>query len=289
MTTDGQIWIGSSSSPHVRLGSITAGSGVTVTNGNGTISISATGSGGIVTTIAGDTGTATGSTITFNGARANAGSTVDFSASGSTVLLKTSDPNANTFIGISAGTVGNAGTYNTGIGTLALAVATSGSSNTALGGNSLPALVSGSNNLALGQQAGVNYTGAESSNILLNSAGTLGESNALHIGAGTGSSAGQQNKAFISGINGVTSSNALLTTINSSTDQLGVIASVIDGVLISSHTGIPSLLANGTAGFVLTAQSGAPPAWASAAGGGLTTVGNVTSGSVAFDGTAGTI
>lgn len=58
------------------------------------------------------------------------------------------------------------------------------------------------------------------------------------------------------------------TTINqilysSSTNVVGGITAVIDGVLISNHAaGLPSFLANGTAGFVLTAQSGAPPAWA---------------------------
>jgi len=37
---------------------------------------------------------------------------------------------------------------------------------------------------------------------------------------------------------------------------------VIDGVMISDHAaGVPSFLSNGTAGYVLTAQSGAPPAW----------------------------
>lgn len=34
-----------------------------------------------------------------------------------------------------------------------------------------------------------------------------------------------------------------------------------DGVLITSHTGVPSWLANGTAGFVLTANTNAPPSW----------------------------
>lgn len=66
------------------------------------------------------------------------------------------------------------------------------------------------------------------------------------------------------------------TTLNSilyssSSNVVGQIPVVIDGVLISSHaTGVPSFLANGTAGFVLTAQSGAPPAWAAIPSGGMT-------------------
>lgn len=45
-------------------------------------------------------------------------------------------------------------------------------------------------------------------------------------------------------------------------------SSVNDGVLITSNTGVPSLLPNsGTAGFVLTANAGAPPSWQAGGGG----------------------
>lgn len=68
------------------------------------------------------------------------------------------------------------------------------------------------------------------------------------------------------------------TTINqilysSAASVVSEIATAIDGVLITSHTGVPSILANsGTAGWVLTANSGNPPSWAAsgAGGGGLT-------------------
>ncbi len=39
-------------------------------------------------------------------------------------------------------------------------------------------------------------------------------------------------------------------------------------VLITDNSGVPSMLANGTAGYVLTANSGAPPSWQAAGGGG---------------------
>lgn len=56
---------------------------------------------------------------------------------------------------------------------------------------------------------------------------------------------------------------------SSATNVVGETTPVIDGVMISDHAnGEPSFLANGTAGYVLTAQSGAPPAWASAGGSG---------------------
>ncbi len=49
---------------------------------------------------------------------------------------------------------------------------------------------------------------------------------------------------------------------SSSTSVIGEITTAIDGVLITDHAaGVPSILANGTAGFVLTANSGAPPSW----------------------------
>lgn len=45
-----------------------------------------------------------------------------------------------------------------------------------------------------------------------------------------------------------------------------------DGVLITSHTGVPSWLANGTAGFVLTANTNAPPSWQANGNGTVTSV-----------------
>ena len=49
---------------------------------------------------------------------------------------------------------------------------------------------------------------------------------------------------------------------------MGQITAANDGVLISSNTGVPSWLANsGTAGWVLTANTGAPPSWQAASGG----------------------
>jgi len=59
----------------------------------------------------------------------------------------------------------------------------------------------------------------------------------------------------------------------SSANILGVITPVNNGVMISGTTGVPSWLANsGTAGFVLTANTGAPPSWQAAASSGITTI-----------------
>ncbi len=57
------------------------------------------------------------------------------------------------------------------------------------------------------------------------------------------------------------------TTVNqilysSATSTIAGLATANNGVLVTSNTGVPSLLANsGTPGYVLTANSGAPPSW----------------------------
>lgn len=55
---------------------------------------------------------------------------------------------------------------------------------------------------------------------------------------------------------------------------MGVIASVNNGVMITSSTGVPSFLANGTTGQVLTATTGSPASWQAAGTPALTITGN---------------
>lgn len=69
------------------------------------------------------------------------------------------------------------------------------------------------------------------------------------------------------------------TTINeilysSAANTVTGLATAIDGVLITSHIGVPSILANSaTPGFVLTANAGAPPSWQTvSASGAITTI-----------------
>jgi trimeric autotransporter adhesin len=60
----------------------------------------------------------------------------------------------------------------------------------------------------------------------------------------------------------------------SSANVMAALATANDGVLITSNSGVPSWLANsGTPGYVLTANSGAPPSWqAASASGSITTI-----------------
>jgi hypothetical protein len=55
VTTDGQLLIGATASPNIRVATLTAGTGITVTNGAGSITIAATGGGFTWTEVSGTT------------------------------------------------------------------------------------------------------------------------------------------------------------------------------------------------------------------------------------------
>ena len=96
----------------------------------------------------------------------------------------------NTALGSIALTSLTEGFQNTGVGRRALESLTSGNNNTSVGWRSGDNLATGSNNTFLGRSAGVSYNGAESNNICIGggTAGTAGESNAIHIGSNLPSS-----------------------------------------------------------------------------------------------------
>jgi len=56
MTTDGELWIGSTVAPHVRKGTLVQGTGITITPGSGTITIGLSGGGIAVEHLTGTTG-----------------------------------------------------------------------------------------------------------------------------------------------------------------------------------------------------------------------------------------
>lgn len=309
MALDGQLWIGATASNradnggHVRLGTLTPGTGISIVNGAGSITISSTVSGGIQT-INGDSGSITGTTVTVyaNNAANNAGQTVSFVNSGTVSTMNVTDANFNTMIGSGSGNLGQAysqcvglgyeagndlitgalynttvgyqsgskitnGTYNTFLGWKSGQSLTTGIKNTGIGEESLHSatLTSGSYNTALGSLAGNNFTGADSSNIAIGNTGVGGQSNTIRIGT-QGSSDGQQNVCYIAGIVGVTASNPVLTTINSSTGQLGVQALTQYSLLSGGATNALNQIATtATAGQVLQSQgSSAQPAYSTA-------------------------
>ena len=198
---------------------ILAGAGITITPGVNAITIASSITQGI-TTIHGDTGSITGTTVTIfsNNATVNSGATVRFVNSGTTSTFDVSDSLFNTIMGNTAGNLTFSGNHNTGFGFESLASLTTASANTAfgasslanadagfdntgIGNNALVGITSGSRNIGLGFHAGISYGSSESSNIAIGNNGLLGESNVIRIGT-QGSGAAQQNLCFIAGISG---------------------------------------------------------------------------------------
>ncbi len=141
------------------------------------------------------------------------------------------------------------GHFNTALGVANLINLTSGIQNVVIG-NAALRVTSGSNNIALGLNSGVNYTSSENSNICIASQGVTSESNVIRIGT-QGTLLGEQNKAFMAGITGLT-----------------VAASSPVGM---ASTGQFSDLGFGTATQVLTSNGpGVSPTWQAAGGGGAT-------------------
>ncbi len=170
----------------------------------------------------------------------------------------------NTMLGASSGSNLLTTNSNTGCGYGVLNASVVGAGNTAVGSLALTFAL-GSNNIAIGSDSGINYTGVEGSNILINHAGVLGESNKIRIGT-NGGGAGQQNACFVAGITGVT-----------------VAASAPVGVDANSQL---SSLGFGSSTQVLTSNgAGNSPTWqpVSASGAVITLTGN-TGGAVSPDG-----
>lgn len=252
-------------------------SGVTVSNQNfvtintATGQLGSTSTPGSVVTINGDTGSATGSTVTIyaNNASQNCGSSVLFSNSGSTSTLNVTDVSNNTLIGLHAGNASISGSFNTsfgqntltgltsGVGNLAMGYdalfgITTGSANIGIGSSTLVSVTTSGNNIAIGPNAGagiafngahntligtssgLNYTSSESSNIIIGNSGTASESNVIRIGT-QGSGAGQQNTCYIAGVEGQSVSGSAVI-VNPSTGQFGV-----NGT--STNSGQPAFLA----------------------------------------------
>jgi len=200
---------------------------VTIDTTTGQLGSVAGGGGGGITTIDGNTGSATGATVTFQGTEGLSGGSVTFIASGSQVSLSLSDAQASTYLGNGAGNSTSTSVVgsNTAVGQVAMQAITSGGANSAYGGGSLDALLTGNYNTCLGYNSGGAYTGAESSNIAIGygAGGVNGESNTLRIGNGTGTGNGQINQSFVAGIQGITVTGTAVLV--STSDQLGIAVS----------------------------------------------------------------
>jgi hypothetical protein len=157
------------------------------------------------------------------------GTATNNSGFGNTALAALTTGTGNTCIGSTSGASITTSNKNTAVGRDSLNLLTTGTAgagyNCCLGWQAARNLSTGQANICLGVQAGYNYTGAESSNILIGYSvvGTLSESNVLRIGVNNGTSLGYLAKAFIQGISGVTvTGTAVLCATNG---QLGTVAS----------------------------------------------------------------
>jgi hypothetical protein len=211
---------------------------VLTSNGTATPSFQAASGSSGITTINGDSGSVTGSTVTIEAgiSTQHCGSSVSFSGSGTTMTMNVTDSNFNTIVGQSSGTA--VGIQNTVVGRgSCIALTSSGANNCVFGFDSGQGLTSGSSNclfgdvvanslttgiqnVIIGHNAGGNYTSSESTNILLYHTGTTGESGAIHIGISP-----VHSSCYIAGIAGVTVSSSAAVLIDTATGQLGTISS----------------------------------------------------------------
>ncbi len=233
--TDGVVYFDGTRLVTTAVG--TAGD-VLTSNGSGvapTFQAGGGGGGGIVT-INGNSGSVTGSTVSFI---VNSGNTILFTAaSGTQMNLNHFDGNQNfaltdnafnggsnnIVLGFGAGSFLDSGSnQNILIGTTAL-VNSTGSNNVCVGFGGFPSNSTSENNVGIGSNVGSNFAlGNESNNILLNSFGVVGDNHTLRIGAGTGTGTQQLNAAFISGIQGIAVTGTAVLV--SASDQLGIAVS----------------------------------------------------------------
>lgn len=240
--TDGQLLIGNSTGNTLTKATLTAGSGVTITNSAGGITIAATGSGGTVTSVTASTPLASsgGATpdITLSGtvATANGGTGLSsfvanrvFYASSTSAVGQsanlTFDGDSLSVYGITVGR-GLAGiSTNTAVGNSALATVTSGAINTGIGYFALNKLTSGAYNTALGNSAALNIT-------------TGGNNTAV------GSSALNN---LTTGSNNIAVGSSALQGISTTSDNVAIGSSALFYNTVGENTAVGSLAASGNA------------------------------------------
>jgi hypothetical protein len=198
----------------------------------------------VAPTYTGDTGTpfSTNSvTIEANTAANGSGASVSFNASSPSLTLLLSDLNGNVLLGKEAGNATVSGPFNSSLGYGSLLSISSGGYNCALGYSALDTTQSGSYNIGIGQFTSDSQNGNENSTIMLNAYGLPGVSNALFIGAATGTGTQELNAAYIQGIYSNTqapSGTVEYVTIDNTTGQLGV-TTASGNVTFTGDSGTP--------------------------------------------------
>jgi hypothetical protein len=207
---------------------------------------------------------------------------------GDNALNSLTTSNSNTAVGTACLlSLSSGGGNNCAIGNNSGAFLTTGSSNDLIGTNSAVAtnntsgLMTGNANVIIGSGASVpfpsgsQYSGAESSNILIRNVGVTSENNTIRIGTfgSTGTNIGEQNRCFIAGIND-SSITATGVVLISGDDQLTGTTGSNGQILIGGGGG--PVWADITAGTNITVTNGPNSILISATGGGGTGILEVT-------------
>lgn len=228
----------------------TSGTGITVGLGAGTMSVST--SALLTATSSSGTATASSNNISFVGA-----SGISTSATGSTVTITGSGVTQGivTIDGSTGSMTGTTVTINGG--TTGLTTVSSGAS-MSLGGTLV--LANGGTNASLtASNGGIFYSTASAGAIL---SGTATARQMLQSGSST--------TPAWSTTTWPATTTASQLLYSSSTSVVGEVTAGNYGVLISSSSGVPSWLANGTTGQVLTATTSGIASWAAPSASGFT-------------------
>lgn len=159
--TNGQLLIGNTTGNTLTKATLTAGTGVTITNSTGSITIAASTLTGITSSTMTALGTNAGDSVTSGTSNVaigfNAGTAIT-SGTGNTVVghdafKVATDGEYNVVVGIEAGDAISSGDFNTCIGTSAGGGVSSGGNNTLIGANAGAGITTGNNNSACGESA----------------------------------------------------------------------------------------------------------------------------------------
>lgn len=267
--TDGQLPIGSTGTNPV-LNTLTPGAGVSITNGPGTITIDSIITQGIIT-LDGDTGSATGTTVTLAGgnniATAASASTVTFNVSGTTNHAVQVGNSLGSLTSLGVGTTGqvligstgsdpafNALGVNSALTDHSLIISHGNSAFTALGAatnGQLPIGSGGSDPVlaTLTPGAGISVTNGAGS-ITIDSLISQG---IVTLNGNSGSATGTT--VTLSGANNIT------TTASGSTVSFNVTGTSVHAVQIGNASGSLTSIGVGTTGQVLIGSTTADPSF----------------------------
>ena len=254
--TDGQLLIGNSSGNTLTKATLTAGTGVSITNGNGSISISATGSGGTVTSVSftgGIISVANGTTTpAFTVAGTSGG--IPYFTSAST--WATSGALAANALVIGGGAGAAPATTTTGTGV----VTAVGNAVNTTGGLVTQSGTLASSSLLLGGGSGSAITSTTTGTGVVTALGTnVGSAGAFVVNGGA---LGTPSSGTLTNATGLPLSTGVTGTLPVANGGTGATSLTANNVLLGNGTSAVQVVAPGASGNVLTSNG---TTWTSAA------------------------